>query len=166
MAKPGKKNLEFIAASLLSAKLRRAKEGEELENLQEKYLDLRRGLFNILSPRDRILLEEQVEAARVAYCAKWNEIQDDKIFISYDFSRVVFVCRRDLKGYYNLGLLDDWDMWRDWARYKESQNFVTMASYESELKAILEDAVREREVKELRRKERRRERTLGKGIAR
>ena len=33
-------------------------------------------------------------------------------------------------------------------------------------RAILENAAREREVKELRRKERRREKTLGKGIAR
>lgn len=158
------RSLRFIAESLVAAKLRRKEEGQKLENLREKYLELRRGLFHILSPRDRIELEKRVEEARIAYCAKWNEIQDDKIFVSYDFDRVVFVCRRDLKGYYCLGLLDDWDMWRDWEKFDEKFRAPLACRYASDLRRILAEQEAERFDKARRKKERRRERAWGKEL--
>ena len=159
------RRLKFIAASVVSAKLRREEEGRKLENLREKYLELRRGLFQIRSPRDKIKFDERVEEARAAYCAKWSETQDEKIFVSYEFDKVAFACKRDLKGFYELGLLDDWDMWRDWAEYEESQRRTVTASYEKKLRPLLENAEKERVAKALRKKERRRERLCGKELA-
>ena len=152
---------KFVAESLVVAKLRREKEGQELEELREKYLELRRRLFHILSPRDRIELNKRVEEARAAYCAKWSETQDEKIFVSYEFDKIAFTCKRDLKGFYCLGLLDDWDMWRDWSELDANAIPRLRRRYESEAGRILAKLESERFDKARLKKERRREREWG-----